>query len=440
LPQLAQILHLKICSTTTQSLLKSCCWGGSRKYYSCLIITRLYLAENADGAYNSDALSHGNDAGGNDDNNEVDDGEDAGNNDNTDSEGNESYGEGGNNREGSSDGDDDEDGNGDGDDDGKGGYSDSSDGEGNNNGEWGDGRCNVYSHGIDGNNNNGSGNGEGNSSDYGEGHRGGLRDGSRNWLESESGPMDGTLVDAHAELARQRSEWGSTVDAVELMFNLVRNIPRSLEDVAAHFNYPELPELTRQFLYDQLHPDSPYTSRDIPLSRCPNIYERVDVFSSAIAIYWAPSDPSGVGGMRQERIRSTTSWGKGPPRYDCMFLSKDPSIAGLRGLHVVRAMLLFSFTYNDILYPCALVEWLLPVGEEPDPTSRMWVVEPELDEHGARIMSVVHMGSVLRAAHLIPCYGEEFLPAKFRFTDSLDAFRAYFVNNFIDHSAHAMIY
>jgi hypothetical protein len=144
--------------------------------------------------------------------------------------------------------------------------------------------------------------------------------------------------------------------------------------------------------------------------------------------------------MWQERIRSNRSWQKGPPQYDCMFLSKDPSVAGLRSLHVVRALLFFSFKHEDIEYPCALVEWFLPVGDEPDDTNNMWVVEPELDENGVRTMSVIHLDSVLRAAHLIPCFGDEFLPLDFQFTDSLDAFRAYYVNKFIDHSAHAMIY
>jgi hypothetical protein len=169
-------------------------------------------------------------------------------------------------------------------------------------------------------------------------------------------------------------------------------------------------------------------------------FGRVDIFSSAISVYRAPSDSSGVGGMRQERIRATLSWQNGPPRYDCMFVSKDPSLAGLRGLHVVRAMLLFSFKHRNILYPCALVQWFLPAGDEPDETTGMYVFEPELDENGARTMSVIHMDSVLRGAHLIPCYGDDFLPSSFRFTDSLDAFRGFYVNKFIDHNAHATIY
>jgi hypothetical protein len=144
--------------------------------------------------------------------------------------------------------------------------------------------------------------------------------------------------------------------------------------------------------------------------------------------------------MRQERIRATPSWQKGPPRYDCMFLSRDSSIIGFRGLHVVRARLFFSFAYRNVTYPCALVEWFVPVSDEPDPTNKMWVIQPELDGNGARSMSIIHIDSVVRAAHLIPCYGEEFLPSRFQFTDSLDAFYSYYVNKYIDHSAYAMLF
>jgi hypothetical protein len=257
-------------------------------------------------------------------------------------------------------------------------------------------------------------------------------------VENESGPVDGMQVDAHAELARSRSEYPVFNHACWLIVTPVRNIPRDLEGVAVHFNYPQLPELTQRFLYDQLHSASPRTSEEISYHYMP--YGRINIFSSAISVYWAPSDPSGVGGMCQERIRASLSWQKGPPRYDCMFVSKDPSLPGFRGLHVVRTMLFFSFVHNNVTYPCALVQWFLPIGDEPDEATGMYVVEPELDGNGARTMSVIHMDSVLRAAHLVPCYGNDFLPSDFHFTDSLDAFRAYYVNKFIDHSAHAMIY
>ncbi|KAI0309212.1 hypothetical protein OF83DRAFT_1023500, partial [Amylostereum chailletii] len=58
----------------------------------------------------------------------------------------------------------------------------------------------------------------------------------------------------------------------------------------------------------------------------------VAVFPSAVALFYAPSDASGSGGMHHERIRSTASWCHGPARCDCAFIEKDPDLPGFRGL------------------------------------------------------------------------------------------------------------
>ncbi|KAJ7850481.1 hypothetical protein B0H14DRAFT_2306541, partial [Mycena olivaceomarginata] len=60
--------------------------------------------------------------------------------------------------------------------------------------------------------------------------------------------------------------------------------------------------------------------------------ERVHLYNSARAVFYAPSDVSGIGGMHHERIRATKSWYRGPPRYDCVFLEHDKDLAGFRGL------------------------------------------------------------------------------------------------------------
>ena len=43
----------------------------------------------------------------------------------------------------------------------------------------------------------------------------------------------------------------------------------------------------------------------------------------------------------------------------------------------------------------------------------MWVVKPEEDRHGKRLMSVVHLDTILRGAHLIPVYGTNFIHPHF---------------------------
>jgi hypothetical protein len=58
---------------------------------------------------------------------------------------------------------------------------------------------------------------------------------------------------------------------------------------------------------------------------------KASVFTSAVATFFAPSDPSGLHGMRRERIRSTPSWRDCEPRYDCAFVVEDEEKSGMSG-------------------------------------------------------------------------------------------------------------
>ena len=48
----------------------------------------------------------------------------------------------------------------------------------------------------------------------------------------------------------------------------------------------------------------------------------------------------------------------------------------------------------------------------------------------------IHIDSIIRGAHLIGVYGEQFLPHDFSYVDSLRAFQAYYINKFIDYHAN----
>lgn len=130
----------------------------------------------------------------------------------------------------------------------------------------------------------------------------------------------------------------------------------------------------------------------------------------------------GIGGMRQECIQATPSWRRGPARYDCVYLEKDPALPGFRGLHATRIKLFFTFKSAGWTYPCALVEWFSPVCDKPDPVTGMWIVEPDLGADGRRVLGVVHLDTIVRCAHLIGAAGEVFLPPELEALDSLDAF------------------
>lgn len=143
--------------------------------------------------------------------------------------------------------------------------------------------------------------------------------------------------------------------------------------------------------------------------------------------------------MKRERLRSTPSWRNQGARRDCALVMLDESKPGLRGMGVVRILLLFSFSHGTKKYPCALVEWFKLYDGHPDTTTGLWRVVPELHQ-GVRLQSVIHLDSLLRGVHLLPAFGRQFLPTNFDSSDTLSAFSSYYVNKYADHHSHEIIY
>ncbi|KAG5640131.1 hypothetical protein DXG03_000990, partial [Asterophora parasitica] len=130
-----------------------------------------------------------------------------------------------------------------------------------------------------------------------------------------------------------------------------RAYPRDLDELAAAINQPQLPDLLRRFLFDQLNKDDTISSNTVPLDACPLINGDIKVFHSAITTFYAPSDNSGIRGMRRERIRSTPCWREKEPRRDCALVVEDEQKPGMKGLGVVRVQLFFSFHHESVTYP-----------------------------------------------------------------------------------------
>jgi len=204
--------------------------------------------------------------------------------------------------------------------------------------------------------------------------------------------------------------------------------------IAEQIGQHDLVDLIQDFLSDQCHSDtdSDMTSSSLDTS---DFYEMIRVSTSAVATFHAPSDISGIGGMRYERIHAVDTWRHGPGRYDCIFVTTDSAAEGMRGLDIARVKLLFSFKHEGSTYPCALVHWYSRVGDSPDEVTGMWIVEPDYCEDGAPFATVIHLDAIFRAAHLMPVYGDGFVPTHLAFTQSLDAFHTYYVNKYIDHHA-----
>lgn len=163
----------------------------------------------------------------------------------------------------------------------------------------------------------------------------------------------------------------------------------------------------------------------------------IKVYHSALAVYYAPSDLCGTGGLRRERIRSTPSF-FGHERRDTVFVVLDESKQGMEGMEIGRVLLLFSFFYRRKTFSCALINWFIH-NEERDPDTGMWTVQLERDRRGQPTVEVIDIDSIARGAHLLPVYGSSRIPDDFDHNDALDSFNSFFVNHFVDHHAHEFI-
>ena len=54
-------------------------------------------------------------------------------------------------------------------------------------------------------------------------------------------------------------------------------------------------------------------------------------------------------------------------------------------------------------------------------------------------ISVIHIDSIFRAAHLLPIFDENPLPQTLNYMSTLDSFKAFYVNNYIDYHAYETV-
>ncbi|KAG6847056.1 hypothetical protein H0H93_010417, partial [Arthromyces matolae] len=184
------------------------------------------------------------------------------------------------------------------------------------------------------------------------------------------------------------------MSSVKLASRPESNYPKTIEDLARNIRQPNFPEALNRFLYLQLNPG--VEPDDVPLEGCPAFRGTVGVYHSAVARFYSPSDVCGAGGMHCERIRSHPTWRGLFPRRDTVLVVTDDSLPGVRGMTVARVLLFFSFSFEETCYSCALVNWLVPVGEAPDDETGMWIVKPEFDRGGHRTLAVIHVDSIVR--------------------------------------------
>ncbi|THH26521.1 hypothetical protein EUX98_g7665 [Antrodiella citrinella] len=242
------------------------------------------------------------------------------------------------------------------------------------------------------------------------------------------GAIEGPTVEAYVDMSRT-PQYGHA---------------RTLEGLAEELDCEDFPNLVQRFLQRQLdsarNNESHNEQANHHLGRVDlSPSTRASVYHSAMATFFAPSDPCGVGGMHREYIRATSSWRGGPARYDCVFINIGDG-PGMDGLDVVRIKLFFSFKHSNVVYPCALVHWYSRTTDEPNSPTGMWIVEPDLDEDHTPVLTVVHVDAIFRAAHLIGVYpGEEFISEDLTMHESLDHFQQFYVNDLADYHAFEIL-
>ncbi|KAJ3006600.1 hypothetical protein NUW54_g3876 [Trametes sanguinea] len=129
------------------------------------------------------------------------------------------------------------------------------------------------------------------------------------------------------------------------------------DGLAAEFAVPSFSELIRRFLLP------PFPSNSLHIS--------------ATAIFYACSDPSGLGGMCREIIRAAPEWRKRSSRFDCIFVNRSNDLPGLLEMDVTRVRLFFAFRYQSRRYECALVHWFKRIAD---------VVDEDTEEDGAAVL------------------------------------------------------
>jgi hypothetical protein len=246
--------------------------------------------------------------------------------------------------------------------------------------------------------------------------------------DDDDGDVDGPTVQAHVDLAKTSCKYHITWYCWSILtYSTVCKVYP--EDITTEIEQPDFPDLIQQFIYNQQHSDH---CSDTTL---PTFYGKITIYPSAVATFHAPSDISGIGGMRRERMRAVKSWRKGPGRYDTIFVNTDPSVEGMKGLDIARVRLFFSFSHDGIEYPCALVHWFSRVGDLPDDHTGMWIVEPDILDDGENLTAIIHLDTVVRASHLIPVFGSQRVSRTLSFTDTLDTYTSFYVNKYVDHHA-----
>ena len=135
---------------------------------------------------------------------------------------------------------------------------------------------------------------------------------------------------------------------------------------------------------------------------------------------------------RRKIVTDTSTW-----LCICWMWSRKGGISIIRCCAGTNVFHIPAWQHLIFLRTCTLVWdlwwWSLP-------GNCMWRVKPDFDHWQQCVCSVIHLDSILHAAHLLPIFGEEFIPRNLWFYQSLCAFQLYYVNMYADHHSHEVAF
>ena len=151
---------------------------------------------------------------------------------------------------------------------------------------------------------------------------------------------------------------------------------------------PKLTQLIQEFIYKQHHPNLSVHN----ILNLPPFYEKITIHTSTVTTFHAPSDLSGIGGMKHEHIHAVNHWRNGPGHYNMMFINaahnNTDDDASPTSAHrfldpeVAQVHLFFSFMLDRVKYPCTLVHWFSHTSDVPSNITGMYTVEPDCECNG----------------------------------------------------------
>jgi len=263
--------------------------------------------------------------------------------------------------------------------------------------------------------------------------------------ETENGPVDGPTSNGVTVLAQTVSKHVPPVSCFSETEWVVDKVYPSLYSLGVAILQEDLNILVRKYLYYHQYPSSTTQPHHLSPHECPAAGSRIShvrTYNSATSLFYAPSNQCGPGGMFHEVMRAVSHWGMGEipgPRYDCAYVAKHGTpVTGMCNLRVARIRSFFSFEYESETHCCALVHWYRLWHDEPDHDNGMYIVQPDIIG-GCRNMAVISVDSIIRAAHLLPIFDETRLDHSLNYTHSLDIFKAFYVNHFIDPHAYELV-